>query len=666
MATELGKAYVQIIPSAKGISGAISSELGGEAGKAGTSAGLQLVSKLKGVIAAAGIGAMIKESLEAGGALQQSFGGLDTLYGDAADAAKAYAAEAAKAGISANDYAEQAVSFGASLKQAFEGDTTKAVEAANTAIMDMADNAAKMGTPIENIQNAYQGFAKQNYTMLDNLKLGYGGTKTEMERLLSDAQKLTGVKYDISNLGDVYEAIHVIQEDLGLTGVAAQEGAETFTGSLAAMKAAGQNLLANLALGQDIGPSLNALSETVQAFVFNNLFPMVGNILQQLPQLLSGLSTIIIGALNRISENADQIVAIAIELVTSLANAIVTALPYLVEAAVKLAVALGRALIETDWISVGTELISNLRDSIGSAAGSILGSDATTIEGFLAGITAGLPGVLDKGIEIITNVVNGILSALPQLITMAGELITQFALFLAQNYPTILQKGAELIMNLVNGIISNLPQIVSAVVQVIASFASTILSNLPTILAQGITIIAKLVAGLIQAIPQVVAAIPQIIQSIVNTFGNYDWLSIGRNIIQGIADGIKNAASLIVDAAKSAAQSAFEAAKSALGIQSPSKLFRDGVGAQIAAGIALGITDGSDMVDKALQDLSTNAAATIDAGSMATVNGASTNDKIDVLIAMLANYLPEIAENKGVDVQTLYNGINRQLGWAIS
>ena len=411
MATELGKAYVQIIPSAKGIGSSISSELNGESAKAGESAGLNLVGKLKGVIAAAGIGAAIKSSLEAGGDLQQSFGGLDTLYGDAADAAKAYAAEAAKAGISANDYAEQAVSFGASLKQAFEGDTTKAVEAANTAIMDMADNAAKMGTPIENIQNAYQGFAKQNYTMLDNLKLGYGGTKTEMERLLSDAEKLTGVKYDISNLGDVYEAIHVIQEDLGLTGVAAQEGAETFTGSLAAMKAAGQNLLANLALGQDIGPSLNALSETVQAFVFNNLLPMVGNILQQLPQLLSGLSTIIIGALNRISENADQIVNRAIQIVTSLANAIVTALPYLIEAAVKLAIALGQALINTDWVAVGTELISNLRNSISSAAGSILGSDSTTIEGFLAGITAGLPGVLDKGIEIITNVVNGILSA---------------------------------------------------------------------------------------------------------------------------------------------------------------------------------------------------------------------------------------------------------------
>ena len=666
MATELGKAYVQIIPSAKGIGSSISSELNGESAKAGQSAGLNLVGKLKGVIAAAGIGAAIKSSLEAGGNLQQSFGGLDTLYGEAADAAKAYAAEAAKAGISANDYAEQAVSFGASLKQAFGGDATKAAEAANTAIMDMADNAAKMGTPIENIQTAYQGFAKQNYTMLDNLKLGYGGTKTEMERLLADAQKLSGVEYDISNLGDVYEAIHVIQEDLGLTGVAAKEGSETFTGSLAAMKAAGENLIANLALGEDIGPALDALGSTVQAFVFNNLFPMVGNILQQLPQLLSGLSTIIIGALNQISNNADQIVSIAIQLVTTLADAIVTALPYLIEAAVKLVAALGKALIETDWIAVGTDLINNLRNAIGTAAGEILGSDSMTIDGFLAGITAGLPGVLDKGIEIITNMVNGILGAIPQLITTAGQLMTQFAAFIMQNYPVILQKGFELISNLAQGILSNLPAIVSSVIQVIASFTATILQNLPTILAQGITIIGKLVAGLIQAIPTVVAAIPQIIQAIVNAFGSFDWLSIGTNIIKGIAKGIADAGGIIVDAAKDAAKAAFEAAKEFLGIESPAKkgIY---IGEMLDAGFALGIERNQQMVNDAVNGLSESATANLKTSASFDYNkNSSDDDKMDVLISMLGAYLPQIAEKEGINVQQLYNGINRQLGWALT
>ena len=215
---DVATAYVQVVPTTKGIKEALTNEISGS----GDAGGIKIGSAIKKAIVAAGIGAaltkVVSTALSAGGDLQQSFGGLDTIYGDASEAAKQYASEAAKAGISANSYAEQAVSFGASLKAAFGGDTIKAAEAANTAILDMADNSAKMGTDISAIQSAYQGFAKQNYTMLDNLKLGYGGTKTEMERLLADAQKLSGIKYDINNLGDVYEAIHVIQGELGLTG----------------------------------------------------------------------------------------------------------------------------------------------------------------------------------------------------------------------------------------------------------------------------------------------------------------------------------------------------------------------------------------------------------------------------------------------------------------
>ncbi len=653
MATELGKAFVQIVPSAQGISGSISSALGGEATSAGKSAGLNIASAIKGVIAAAGIGTAIKSSLEAGGDLQQSFGGLDTLYGEAAEAAKNYAAEAYKAGINANSYAEQAVSFGASLKQAFGGDTVAAAEAANTAIMDMADNSAKMGTDITSIQTAYQGFAKQNYTMLDNLKLGYGGTKTEMERLLADAQELSGVEYNIDNLGDVYAAIHVIQEDLGLTGVAAEEASGTFTGSLAAMKAAGTNLLADLSLGNDIQPALAALGVTVQNFVLNNLFPMLGNILQGIPDLLSGLSSTIIGALNIMNNNPEAIVQTGIDIVTSLVSAIVEAVPYLVEAAWNLISAFGTALINTDWVSIGTSLIESLRSSIDTAAGEILGTDTLTIDGFLSGITAALPGILSKGIEIITNLANGIMQNLPMLITTAGSLITQFVSFVMQNYPTILQAGANLLLNLVNGIVSNLPQIVSSVVQVIGKIVSTVASNLPQILQQGILIIGKLVAGLIQAIPQVVAAIPQIINSIKNTFSSVDWGSVGRNLIQGIANGLSGAASLIVDAAKNAAQSAFNAAKSFLGINSPAT---KGIwlGDMYDEGVALGIKDNAEEITKATNSMMDDAfgaltapQAQFDFGSdqsssgqlvlNMTINGAEGQD---------INALAEIIQNK--------------------
>ena len=414
--SDIGKAYVQIVPIAEGISGSISSILDKESTSAGKSAGLNIAGAIKGVIAAAGIGTAVKAALEAGGNLQQSFGGLETLYGDAAEAAKAYAAEASKAGISANSYAEQAVSFGASLKQAFGGDTQKAMEAANVAILDMADNSAKMGTDISAVQTAYQGFAKQNYTMLDNLKLGYGGTKTEMERLLADAQKLSGVEYNIDNLGDVYSAIHVIQENLGLTGVAAAEASETFSGSLGAMKAAGENLLANLALGEDIGPSLDALGVTVNSFLFNNLLPMVGNMLEAVPELLSGLSGILIQSLNIVSNNSDEIVAQGLEIVTSLVSAIVEAAPYIAEAAINLAVSLGEALLNTDWIALGTDLISSLRDSIDMAAGEILGADTLTIDSIIDGIMNGLDDLMQSSGEILNAIYEGITTYLPTLL----------------------------------------------------------------------------------------------------------------------------------------------------------------------------------------------------------------------------------------------------------
>lgn len=293
MATELGKAYVQIIPSAKGISGMIQKEMGGEVASAGVSAGESLGSKMmgavSGVIAAAGIGKAIGASINEGAALQQSLGGVETLFKDSADKVKGFANEAYKTtGLSANAYMENVTGFSASLLQSLGGDTDKAAETANMAMIDMSDNANKMGTSMESIQLAYQGFAKQNYTMLDNLKLGYGGTKQEMQRLLADAEKLTGVKYDINNLSDVYSAIHTIQENLDITGTTAREAATTFTGSFESMKSAAQNVLGKLSLGEDIQPALQALMETTSTFLFGNLIPMLGNILKQIPILILG------------------------------------------------------------------------------------------------------------------------------------------------------------------------------------------------------------------------------------------------------------------------------------------------------------------------------------------------------------------------------------------
>ena len=311
--TTLGSAYVQIVPSAQGIKGSIEGVLGGEAQSAGTSIGSTIGSFAKKALAAGAVIKVAKDMLEEGAKLQQSYiGGLETLYGDAAGAARDYAKEAAAAGISMNDYSEQAVSFGAALKAAYGGDTMAAAEAANTAILDMADNAAKMGTPLESVQQAYQGFAKGQYQLLDNLKLGYGGTKSEMERLLADAQELTGVEYDINNLGDVYNAIHAVQGELGLTGVAADEAAGTLSGSFAAVKANFQNFIGSMAIGESIQEPLNGLLESISTFAFDNLIPMIGTIVEALPGAIvtlikKGVPMLLSGILDASNSIADKV-----------------------------------------------------------------------------------------------------------------------------------------------------------------------------------------------------------------------------------------------------------------------------------------------------------------------------------------------------------------------
>lgn len=301
MATELGKAYVQIIPSAKGISGMIQKEMGGEVASAGISAGESLGSKMmgavSGVIAAAGIGQAIGASITEGAALQQSIGGIETLFKTSAGKVRGYAEEAYRTtGLSANKYMENVTGFSASLLQSLGGDVNLAADVANRAMVDMSDNANKMGTSMDSIQMSYQGFAKQNYTMLDNLKLGYGGTQQEMKRLIADAASYkkeqdelnVSVKDGDMSFGNIVNAISVVQKKLKITGTTANEASTTFTGSFESMKAAAQNVLGKLSLGEDIQPALQALMETTSTFLFGNLIPMIGNILKQIPNLILG------------------------------------------------------------------------------------------------------------------------------------------------------------------------------------------------------------------------------------------------------------------------------------------------------------------------------------------------------------------------------------------
>lgn len=407
---ELGKAYVQIVPSAQGIKSALTEmfdeETDGLGEQTGQSIGQKLVGTLKNVIVAAGIGKIISDSINMGGALQQSLGGVETLFKDSADTVKEYAAQAYRTvGLSANDYMEQTTSFAASLLSSVSQDTNAAAQLANMAMVDMADNANKMGTDMQDIQNAYQGFAKQNYTMLDNLKLGYGGTQAEMQRLLNDATKISGVKYDLGNLADMYSAIHIIQQEMDITGTTAREAATTLTGSFAAMKAAAENVMGNWSTGADLTEPLQALADTAQTFLVDNLLPMIGNVLAGIPEIVYSL--------------VPELLQTGTELLSSLAQGFTEGIPEF------FSTALPQLLAFTD----------QLRDNAAS--------------------------FVDAGLNLITQLLNGLIAGLPDLIAYVPDIIINICGIINDNMPKILGEGVAIIVQLVAGLVQTVPSLLA-------------------------------------------------------------------------------------------------------------------------------------------------------------------------------------------------------------
>ena len=595
---ELAKAYVQIVPTMSESGGGSLTKLfngsgmTSQADSAGKGIGSALVKGILGVVSVAAIGKVIGDALSAGGDLQQSIGGVETLYGEAADSMKGYANEAYKYGLSANDYMEQSTSFAAALKQSLGGDVTAAAEAANMAIEDMADNSAKLGTPIESLQTAYQGFAKQNYTMLDNLKLGYGGTKTEMERLLADATEMAhasgelaeGEEYHIDNLADVYKAIHLVQDNLGLTGVAAAEASTTFTGSMGAMKAAATNALASLTLGQNVGPSLTALAQTVSTFLFQNLLPMVGNFIVSLP---SALGAFVQTAIPLIQTN-----------LTSMVSQITGSLPALtmpgIMASLRALLAQALAFLSTNmpqWQQKGYEFLLGIFNGIMSNIPVVMAGMGLMLRQIFDFLTANLPQFLQNGIDFLKNIFDGIIQNIPTVISGIGGMIAQALAFIMQNLPMFLQKGVELLTHIANGIVQNIPAVVASIAQVVARLIQTLLQNMPQFLQKGIELIGKVASGIVNAIPNVVSAMKSAAQNAFNAFKGINWLELGSNVVSGIVSGITGAAGALFDSLKNLASNALSAAKDALKVGSPSRLFRDEVGRWIPRGISVGIED---------------------------------------------------------------------------
>lgn len=528
--------------------------------------------------AGAAVGVLAKQSLDAYASYEQLTGGVETLFKDSADIVMGYAENAYKtAGLSANQYMDTVTSFSASLLQSLDGDTAAAAEKANLAITDMSDNANKMGTTMESIQYAYQGFAKQNYTMLDNLKLGYGGTKEEMQRLLADAEAISGIHYDISSYADVVDAIHVIQTEMGITGTTAKEASTTIEGSLNAAKAAWENLLTGMG---DSNANFDALVENFVSAVST----AAENIPPRLIEILSGVGNLIVELAPIISEAfpilIEQILPplldAGVQIITSLANGIITALPSLREALPTIITSIVTALQEM-W-----------------------------------------PTIVAVGSELLTMLTDGILQYIPEMLVRIPDIIANFYNFLAENMPGIIQKGFEFLGSLVDGIIGAIPSMVAKLPEVIKAITNYISSALPAIVHGGMDLLKSLISGIIKAIPDLIAALPQIIAAIVEGIGALmgSIIDIGKEIVKGIWEGIKAAKDWVVGKVKGFFGDVVDGAKSFLGIKSPSRLFRDQIGKNIGLGVADGIEAAIPSAEEAMQSLSEAVMDSADTGDM--------------------------------------------------
>lgn len=398
MPNEIAKAYVQIIPTTKGIGQQLESELGINGNKIGTGVGKSFVGSLSkalmGTAAITGAVKGIKDIIGNYADYEQLAGGVETLFGTSADTIMEYAQSAYKtAGLSANEYMETVTGFSASLLQSLDGDTSKAASAADLAITDMADNANKMGSSMESIQNAYQGFAKQNYTMLDNLKLGYGGTKEEMQRLLADAEAFSGIHYDISSLSDVYEAIHVVQTEMGITGTTALEASTTISGSSASMKSAWQNLLTGMA---DENANFDVLvSDFVNSLVTyaDNLAPRIGIAMDGVGHLLTAFAeTVLPNIISYITDNLPQIIETGVNIVVKLAEGLISALPQIAAATPEIIRVVVKAIVGLmpELLDAGVQIVNGIWEGIKSMRDAFFQS----VKGFFAGIVDGVKDML--------------------------------------------------------------------------------------------------------------------------------------------------------------------------------------------------------------------------------------------------------------------------------
>ncbi len=590
------------------------------------------------VVIAAGAAAVKlgKEVIDAYADYEQLVGGVDTLFKDSSQELQSYAANAYKtAGMSANDYMETVTGFSASLIQSLGGDTEKAVKYADMAITDMSDNANKMGTDMASIQNAYQGFAKQNYTMLDNLKLGYGGTKEEMERLLADAQAISGIEYDISSYADVVDAIHVIQTSMDITGTTAKEAEHTISGSINSMQAAIQNLIvgfgdANADIGMLCGNVVDAFQD-----VLTNITPVIENIIAALPTALNAL-------IATVGELLPTLLETVVSLFTEVLTTILNLLPSLIPAAVQAVMTIVNALIENlpMLLDAALQLITGLAQGLLDALPVLIAALPDIITAIVDFIIESIPQIIDAGIQLLTSLI----TALPQIITAIVAAIPQIidgiVAAVLNAIPQIIQAGIDLLIALIQALPQIISTIVQAIPQIISGIVNALIGNIDKIILAGVQLFVALIKNLPTIIVEIVKAVPQIISSIVKGFasGVSQMASIGLNLIKGIWNGISDAASWLWSKVSGFCSNLMSKIKGFFGIHSPSKEMA-WIGDMLTQGLANGIDESAKMAVNAAQSLNEGIMGVMDslADDMQTAVPSSFNLDADATVRSAAS-----------------------------
>lgn len=586
---------------------------------------LKTVGAAMGAVAVAAGAAAVKlgkEVIAAYADYEQLVGGVDTLFKDSSQEIQRYAANAYKtAGLSANEYMETVTGFSASLIQSLGGDTEKAAKYADMAITDMSDNANKMGTDMSMIQSAYQGFAKQNYTMLDNLKLGYGGTKSEMERLLADAEKISGVKYDISSYADIVEAIHVMQESMDIAGTTAKEAEATISGSINAMKSAVSNLIVGFG---DADADMELLcNNMVDAFktVVANITPVIENIVAALPTALDALLTAVGELLPTLLEAVTelfsqvletllsllpQLIPAAVSALMTIVNTLIENLPLLIEAAVQAIVTIVQGLVDSlpMLLDAALQLITGLAQGLLDTLPVLIAALPEIINGIITFLLDSIPQIIETGIQLLTSLVAALPDIIMAIVEAIPKIIDGIINAVLNAIPLIIQAGIDLLISLIQALPQIITTIVQAIPQIISGIVNALVGNIDKIIMAGVKLFVSLIENLPTIIVEIVKAVPQIIAGIVKAFGSlmYKIVEIGGNIVKGLWSGITQLASWLWDKVSGWISSIWDGICDFFGIHSPSKEMA-WVGEMLVKGLAGSIDDNGDEAVKAAEGM---------------------------------------------------------------